>query len=49
MTMTTEITTNKDFDFEVSSGWVAIPRKIQDEIFYTDSHFIHLFLNSFIL
>ena len=41
----TQETSNKDFNFEVSSGWVAIPRKIQDEIFYTDSHFIHLYLH----
>lgn len=26
-------------------GWVAIPRCIQDEVFYTDSNYIHLFIH----
>jgi Mn-dependent DtxR family transcriptional regulator len=26
-------------------GWVAIPRKIQHEKFYKDSHYVHLFLH----
>lgn len=42
--MTREII-NKEFDFETSNGWVAVPRKIQDELFYTDSQYIHIFLH----
>jgi len=36
---------DEDFTFENSKGWVAIPRKLQDELFYTDSNYVHLFIH----